>query len=126
MEKSYFTAQYSIILYAMVQIVVQQYPLYLLEMMFTVTITHASVSSLLQLPVGHMGLIYKTFRFSAIKILSYVAANVPINILISQLILSPTIHLCYISILKVINALFYMYNSLFNRNYFWTQGLNIS
>ena len=104
---------------------VQQYPLYLLEIMFTMTITHASVSSLLQVPGGHTGLVYKTFRFSTIKTLSYVAANVHINILISQLILSPTIHLCYISILKVINALFYMY-SLFNRNYFWTQGLNIS
>ena len=32
------------------------------------------------MPVGHTGLIYKTFRFSAIKIWNYIEANVPINI----------------------------------------------
>ena len=38
------------------------------------------VSSLFHVPVGHTGLIYKTFRFSGIKIWNYVEANVPNNI----------------------------------------------
>ena len=41
---------------------------------------YTRVSSLLHVSVGHTGLIYKTFRFSAIKIWNYVEANVPINI----------------------------------------------
>ena len=45
----------------------QKYPLYLLEMMFTMTIIRVYYS-LLHVPVLHTGLIYKTFRFSAIKI----------------------------------------------------------
>ena len=58
----------------------QQYPLYLLEMMFTITIILDSrVSSLLHVPVGHTKLIYKTFRFSAINIWNYVKANVSTN-----------------------------------------------
>ena len=40
---------------------------------------YTRVSSLLHVPVGHTGLIYKTFRFSAIKIWNYVEANVSIN-----------------------------------------------
>ena len=40
---------------------------------------YTRVSSLLYVPVGHTGLIYKTFRFSAIKIWNYVEANVSIN-----------------------------------------------
>ena len=58
----------------------QQYLLYLLEMIFTMTIIlETRVSSLLHVPVGHTGLIYKTFRFPAIKIWNYVEANVSIN-----------------------------------------------
>ena len=37
------------------------------------------VSSLLHVPVGHTGLIYTTFRFSAINIWNYVEGNAPIN-----------------------------------------------
>ena len=37
---------------------------------------YTRVSSLLHVPVGHTGLIYKTFRFSAKKIWNYVEANV--------------------------------------------------
>ena len=40
---------------------------------------YAIVSSLLHVPVGYTGLIYKTSRFSAIKIWNYVEANVSIN-----------------------------------------------
>ena len=40
---------------------------------------YTRVSSLLHVPVGHTGLIYKTFRFSAMKIWNYVEANVSIN-----------------------------------------------
>ena len=40
----------------------------------------SALSSLLHVPVGHIGLIYKTFRFSRIKIWNYVEVNVPINI----------------------------------------------
>ena len=41
---------------------------------------YTRISILLHVPVGHTGLTYKTFRFSAIKIWKYVEANVPINI----------------------------------------------
>ena len=40
---------------------------------------YTRVSNLLYVPVGHTGLIYKTFRFLAIKIWNYVEANVSIN-----------------------------------------------
>ena len=40
---------------------------------------YTRVSSLLHVPVGHTGLIYKIFRFSAIKIWNYVEANVSFN-----------------------------------------------
>ena len=40
---------------------------------------YTRVSSLLHVPVGYMGLLYKAFRFLAIKIWNYVEANVSIN-----------------------------------------------
>ena len=46
---------------------------------------YTKVSSLLHVPVRHTGLIYKTFRFSAVKNWNYVEANVPINILLHPL-----------------------------------------
>ena len=47
-------------------------------MMFTMTIIlESAVYFMCQ--VGHTGLIYKTVRFSAIKIWNYVEANVSIN-----------------------------------------------
>ena len=46
---------------------------------------YTRISILLHVPVGHTGLTYKTFRFSAIKIWKYVEANVPINISFTSL-----------------------------------------
>ena len=46
---------------------------------------YTRASSILHVPVGHTGFIYKTFRFSAIKIWNSVEANVPINISFTSL-----------------------------------------